>query len=581
MRVLNGNHQFEFGEFTLDANRKVLRRGGEIVSLPLKAVELLCVLIENHGEVVSKNDLIERVWKDSFVEDSVLTQNIYLLRKTLQTNGDKGLIKNVPRRGYLFGGEVRQILSELFAAADGTILTEDNGTTIIERHLFEKIEYEETDDAHNSAAEKAIAPLENKTQTSPRFYKIAFVGILLLTVLAGTVIYFRRDSRQTVSSPLPIKLKSVASPSAVKTLAVVPLKSADESLSNAFSSDLSNRLGSLNKFNVRPFAIVQKHAATGAKLESDFVLDGEIKSVKNQFRISVKLTDAKTGAEIWTEKFEYADQIQLQDAIANRAAQAITNTLSAEEREQISKKLPTNIAAYETFQNGYMLWRSRRDGTAYFKKAIELDSNFARAYVGLASWKMMNGGKDSPEAVEAEELLKKAFAIDDNLADAYAAQGFMLIFHRHDWENAEKSLKYALELDANNVNAHHWLGVLYSIHRRLDAAKTEMQIALELDPTNPTLLADLGQIYYFAGEKDSAIEYCKQALALDPNHTFANYYLSEINQPSATSDKEATLNQLEQANDNFFTLPYINVDPQYDKLRDEPRFRAILRKLNL
>lgn len=580
MRVLNGNHQFEFGEFTLDGDHKILRRGGEIVSLPLKAVELLCVLIENHGEVVGKNDLIRRVWKDSFVEDSVLTQNIYLLRKTLQTNGDKSLIVNVPRRGYLFGGEVRQILSEPSAAANGLISPDD--ATIIERHLFERIQYEETGDARNSIVEKTIAPLENKTQTSPRFYKTAFVGILLLTVLAGTVIYFRRDSRQTVSSSPSLKLKSVASPSAVKTLAVTPLKSADESLSNAFSSDLSNRLGSLNKFNVRPFAIVRKHAETGAKLESDFVLDGEIKSVKNQFRVSVKLIDTKTGAEIWTEDFENADQIQLQDAITNRAAQAITNTLSAEEREQISKKLPTNIAAYETFQNGYMLWRSRQDGTPYFGKAIELDSNFARAYVGLASQKMMDGVKDSPEAAEAEELLKKAFAIDDNLADAYAAQGFMLIFHRHDWENAEKSLKYALELDASNVNAHHWLGVLYSIQRKLDESKREMQIALELDPTNPTLLADIGQLYYFAGEKDLAIEYCERAIALEPNHNFANYYLNKINQPQASSDKGATLKQLEQqAKDNSFMLLYINVDPLYDELRDEPRFQKILRKMSL
>ena len=84
---------------------------------------------------------------------------------------------------------------------------------------------------------------------------------------------------------------------------------------------------------------------------------------------------------------------------------------------------------------------------------------------------MMQGVKDSPAAKEAEELLLKAFELDENSADAYAGQGFIRIFHHRDWEGAEKSLKNALELDANNVNAHHWLAVFYSIHRRLDEAK--------------------------------------------------------------------------------------------------------------
>ena len=86
MQALNGN-LIEFGEFRLDVTKKNLWRESEVVPLPLKAVELLCVLVENRGEVINKIVLMEQVWKDSFVEDSVLTQNIYLLRKTLQSGG--------------------------------------------------------------------------------------------------------------------------------------------------------------------------------------------------------------------------------------------------------------------------------------------------------------------------------------------------------------------------------------------------------------------------------------------------------------------------------------------------------------
>lgn len=575
-----GSNLIEFGEFRLDAEKKILWRGEAVVSLPLKSIELLCVLIERPGEVVGKDALIERVWKDSFVEESVLTQNIYLLRKTLQTKGDgKNLIKNVPRRGYLFGGEVRELRLDAPAPANGS----NGAATIIERHLFEKIEYEETDGAPDSVIEKSVAPLEIKTQISPqRIYQIAFAGLLLLTIITVAAFYFRGDSRPSaVSSPSPIKLKSVVSPSAVKTLAILPLRIHDEkekSFAESFAGDLSVRLGSTNKFAVVPFALVQERGRTNAELKVDYVLDGEVSAVNNFYAATLRLLDVKTGAEVWTGKFADANLIRLEDAISNKTAQAVTNQLTAQERETISKRLPTNLAAYENFQTGYALWRRREDGrrSAYFKRAIEADASFARAYVALAGAEAMDGAKDLAEA-----NLNKAFELDDNSADAYAVQGFIRIFYYSDWTGAEASLKNALALDANNVNAHHWLAVFYSIHRRLDEAKAEMQIALELDPTNPTLLGDLAQLHYFAGDKDSAVRYCETALEFAPNHIFAAQYLNSINQPPTVLDKESTLNQLSQADRNIFAAAYINVDPRYDALRDDARFQEILQKIKL
>ncbi len=581
MQVIGGN-LIEFGEFRLDPEKKILWRGEEVVSLPLKSIELLCVLIENRGAVVGKDALMERVWKDSFVEESVLTQNIYLLRKTLQHQGDgKNLIKNVPRRGYLFGGEVRHILSE--PAAGRLNLPEMNGAaTIIERHLFERIEYEETDDAPDLIVEKTAPPLESKTQTFSRVYQIASAGILLLTIITSAAFYFRGDSRPAVASvPPPIKLKSVASPSAVKTLAILPLRIHDEkekSFAESFAGDLSVRLGSLNKFAVVPFALVQERGRTNAELKVEYVLDGEVSAANNLYAATLRLLDVKTGAEVWASKFADADLVRLEDAISNKTAQAVTNQLTAQEKETISKRLPTNLAAYESFQTGYALWRRREDGQhiAYFKRAIEADASFARAYVALAGAEAMDGTLDA-----AEENLRKAFELDDNSADAYAVQGFIRIFYYRDWTGAEASLKNALALDANNVNAHHWLAVFYSIHRRLNEAKTEMQIALELDPTNPTLLGDLAQLHYFAGDKDSAVRYCEIALAFAPNHIFAAQYLNLVNQPPPVFDKESTLNQLSQADQNIFATTYINVDPRYDALRDDARFQKILQQMNL
>lgn len=559
MQDLNGNGLLEFGEFQLDTDKKILRRNGEIVPLPLKAVELLSVLVKNRGEVVTKNVLMETVWGDSFVEDSVLTQNIYSLRKTLKSGGGKNLIKNVPRRGYLFTSDVS--------------LPHE---TIIERHLYERVTIEESVDV----ADVAIA----LPRRAPRrkIFPYVLTGFASIFLAVSLYLYLGGNSRQTVSATLPLKIKAVTAPSAIKSLAVSSMQSTDEAFSSSFANDLSIRLGAINKFRVMPHAIVKECEKNGAELKIDFVLNGNVEAKNDRYSANVNLTDTQSNRKIWSNRFEFDNLIQLHDAITNQVSKALVDQLMPDELETISKRLPSNLAAYENFQTGYSLWRRRASGADYLKRTIELDANFAPAYAMLACRTAMDSVKGSAGAKNAEGLLQKAFELDDNLADAYAVQGFIRIFHHRDWTGAETSLQNALALDANNVNAHHWLGVFYSIHRRLDEAKAEMQKALDLDPTNPTLLADIGQLHHFAGEKDTAIEYCNKALAINPDHGFAKQYLNQINIPIEPREAQAVLKQLENfADENNFALPYINVDPKYEKLRNEPRFQAILRKLNL
>lgn len=560
MQSLNGKHLIEFGEFQLDSTKNVLRRNGEMVSLPLKAVELLIVLVENHGEVVSKEELMNRVWADSFVEDSVLTQNIYLLRKTLGTNGSKDLIKTVPRRGYIF---------------EGQIMEPSNGSaTVIERHLFERVSL----DVEEETKVKTFGALRSIST-----HHVAASVILLSLIAVATYFYFRNDTRPSAIAGLPpLKLKPFSVASGYKSLAVLPFKGLDEQFASSFSRDLSIRLGSANKFAVKPTELVNEYAKHGAELKTDFVLEGDLQIESNGFGATVRLTDVKNNSEIWSEKFEFDNAIQLQDVIANRTAKEITGRLTSEETAAVSKRLPSNLSAYENYQTGYALWRRRADGSAYLKRTVELDQSFAPAYALLANISATSGTGNSPEAQESEKLLQKAFSLDENLADAYAVQGFIRIFHHRDWPGAESSLKSALELDANNVNALHWLGVYYSLHRRLDEAKAEMHRALELDPTNPTLLADIGQLHYFAGENDIASEFVSRALAIDSAHPFANEYQHLLRANSSLGDPDETLKILGRAADSReFTLPYINVDPKYDSIRNDLRFQQILRRMNL
>src|SRR5215207_9091625 len=105
------NNLRDFGKCRLDIEKKILWCAEKPVQLPLKAVELLCLLVTRGGELVTKDEIWRAVWQDAFVEETNLTHNIYLLRKIFKDLGEKDLIQTVPRRGYRFAGELRENLS--------------------------------------------------------------------------------------------------------------------------------------------------------------------------------------------------------------------------------------------------------------------------------------------------------------------------------------------------------------------------------------------------------------------------------------------------------------------------------------
>ncbi len=545
MRVLEDDI-YEFGKFRLDAAHKVLRFDGEIIALSLKSVELLCVLVENRGEVVSKKEIFAQVWEDAFVEDSVLTQNIYTLRKMFEERGETALIKTVPRRGYIFNFEEKEATDAL----------------VIERNIYEEIEIEETE----------------TISATRKYWKFGLIPAALIIAIAGFAAVYLRPPKQEAKTNRVISIAPVsAASSKLKSLAVLPFTISDEK-ENAFADSLTNdltvRLGSLNKFRVLPHFIVKN----ATRIKSDFILTGKISVSGDKFKIQTIVRDVGKDADVLTKTFdaEQNNLVQLEDAISNGAANAILGTLPQAEKDELTKRLPTNFAAYETYQAGFEIWRKRHDATAYFEKAVELDANFARAYGGLASAKIF----DPQTKREIAENLEKALKIEPDSAEANAVIGFVKIFQEHDWTQAETTLKNALEADSGNVNAHHWLGIFYAIHRRLDEAKAEINAAIELDETNPTLFADLGMIQNFAGENEAAAASCQKALELDANSDFARKCLDDLQKP--LPDKATALNEIiEMERTGNYNLVFTRVSNRYAEVQNEPKVRKILRKINL
>jgi len=603
---------------------------GETVQLPLKAVELLCLLVESRGAVVTKEEIWHNVWNNSFVEETNLTHNIYVLRKALKDLGEDQFIKTIPRRGYRFTGRVREIPVD---------------DVIIERHALTRTTIE--------VEESPSTTTQIKRGRLP-FTLLASATAVIAIITISIWIFERPGS---------------ASRQPIRSLAVLPLKNVNDAGPDNHSGlgmadALITRLGNIKSLTVRPTSAIAKLENAdgdtieyGRKLQVDSVLEGTIYRLGDRVRVNMRLLKVADGETVWSGEFERiaVDEFAIEKEISLKAADALALNLTSAEQSALAQDHTRNADAYELYLKGRYAWSKRSwqgmdEAEKYFRAAIEKDPEFALAYVGLADRIVTEAN-----AGETEGLIEHALELDPNLAEAYATRGFYETFHRWRWADAEADLQNSIRLKPNYGTAHQWLAILFEIQGRTDEALAEMEKAVATDPTSPNFLADLGQTYYFRREYDKARQYCQRALELGPEFKFAHDYLMSISlvtgnldtavdewKVSAVSseifpniseqqrkrveerhttlesryrsgtradfvrdlitkdtkspayeygngrlyallgEQASALDALEKGIDgNGFGAVFVKADPFFDSLRNEPRYQDILKRMNL
>ena len=502
-----GSSVYEFGSFRLDSTERRLFCDGRPLHLQPKAFDTLLVLVQHSGHLLTKDELLNLVWREeTFIEENNLTQQIYALRKVLgQKSNGQDYIETVPRQGYRFTNDVREIFET------------ENGLVIKSREQYRFLIKEET----------TIEESEVKNKVMSFVWTRPFVFTALTLFLTGAI----------VVAVWAIKNQRRNNPTfAFKSIAVMPFKATnpvkdDEHIARGISYELSSRLGQIRSVNIRPAGIFNRTntepVAIANRLSAEAILTGEMQREGNQIHVSLRLVDA-SGVTLWTETLSDDSQniFKLQEAMANKIIAAFALNPNEKERESLSLRHTSNTEAYELYLKGLYLWNTREGANLHlsiqaFGQAIAKDEKFALAYVGLANAYAF----DLVHWRKAEETARKALALDSSLGEAHAAIGFVKLFWQWDFAEAEREFKRALELSPRYATAHQWYALWLAAHARKPEAVAEMKQALELDPLSPSINADLAQMFYFKKDYDQAIEQARRALEIDPNFYNAHLYL--------------------------------------------------------
>ena len=547
-----------FGRFRLDRGQRLLWAGEQIRPLEPKVFDTLLALVEAQGRLMSKEELLARVWPDTFVEEGSLARNISTLRKLLGEGTDRGrFIETIPRRGYRFVAKVR--------TAD------------------------ELDTSAVPPLETARAPLlsEMPAHAGARARVWAW-GAILLAVATGVGTWYLTASHARASR--------AAAP--VRSIAVLPLRNlSDESqeyFSDGITEELITTLAQIRTLRVISRTSIMRYKHSERSLQEiardlgvDAVLEGSIQLTGDRVRVTAQLIDARTDTHLWARTYDerFADAFTLQSNVAMAIADQVQVRLSPDGTNSRS----VDSAVYDqVLRARFLLNRSTRTDVL---KAIELlegavakDASYAPGYAALAAAYnrfgsvFVAGAPPASARLSAVRAAAHAIELDPNSADAYAALGATSL-RELDWAQASSALQKAIALCPSCVQAH----VSYSSYlvSRGEFAKAvdEARLSVALDPMSVEARHNLAWMLYFNREYPSAIQHLRTTLEMDPSYVMARWRLGQVHVVNGQLEEAAR--ELERALSDGMRAPAIlgMLADAYGRQGAPSRARRILEEL--
>ena len=491
-----------------------LSKQGRKIRLEGQPVQILICLLENPGELVTRDELRQRLWPaDTYgnFEDG-LNAAVKRLRQALNDSaGNPRFIETLPRRGYRFLAPVQAVNA-----------TEDVPNLI------------ETPPA-DTAAESGKPPGAKFVLWSP-FWKRS--GFALLLVLGISTTWMLRPK----NGPSPV----------IRSLAVLPLENLSHDPSQDYFADgmtdeLITELGQISEVRVisRTSAMTYKGAhkslpQIAGELNVDAVIEGSVLRSGDQVRITAQLIQAPADKHLWAQSYEgdVHQTLALQRQVARAIAEEIQVELTSHERDVLKRVKTVNPDAYEAYLKGRYFWNKRTaDGMKkaidYFNQAIEKDPNYAQAYAGLADsyalagdWQygVLTPGEAYPKARAAAT---KAIALDSTLGEAHISLAWCMDGFDWNWDSAGKEFTRGIELSPSYATGYHWYGWHLAALGRHDEAIAELEKAETLDPLSLIIGADLAEELLIAHRYDESVKQSRKTMHMDPFFALTHYVQGE------------------------------------------------------
>ena len=553
-------HLFQFGEFTVDGDQKVLLCNGLPRQLAPKLFDTLLILVQNAGRIVGKDELMNQLWPDTFVEEGNLTFNIRQLRKSLGDDARQPrFIETVPRRGYRFIAPVKELLSE------DRIITAHNESASVEvvGHRSPVIA------GIGGERETTVTPTRWSAERLRNTLLVAAAVALVFGSVGGWLIWSRSKRAQPTNNRL--------------MLAVLPFQNLTGDASQDYFSDglteemitqLGNvdpgRLGVIARTSVMHYQ--NSHVPLdqiGRELGVQYVLEGSVRRESDKVRITAQLIQIKDQTHLWSREYDrdISHLLLLQDEIAQEVAGEIRATLGETQKKTETVRQtsppPPIYEAYDLYLKGEYFFNKRtgagfKQAVDYFQQATAKDPNYARAYAGLADcYALMGGYSGAPQTEfmpKARAAALHALQLDESLPEAHTALALIVQNYDWDWQTAEKEFQRAIELNPNYATAHHWYAEHLTWLGRFDEALRESERARQLDPLSLIIAADNGAILYYSRQYDRAIAQFLAVREMDPNFPRAYMIDAVYEQKGRFAEALPNLEKLQTFGDQPWTL---------------------------
>src|SRR6266851_2892068 len=521
---LADGYLYRLGQFVLDSRKRTVSRADSPVSLTPKAFDVLLFLVQNPNRLVTKEELLQAVWGDTFVEEGNLTQYISHLRKALGDNSeDARLIVTIARKGYQFTADV----------------------TVAEAADTAKQAAVQVSTAESSLADTQPvlrSPAYEAVPKAPRHWrKAAFVGASAVLLVVVCFASWRHFSGMTAPRPQKIML------------AVLPFQNLTgdpdkEYLADGLTEETISLLGRLNPEQLgviaRTSVMGYKHKderldQIGRDLSVQYVLENSFRESGDHIRLTAQLIQVKDQTHLWSQDYDYPvkDILTVEDDLAKTVALEIRVRLTSKQQAQLAQSHPVNPEAFDAYLQGYHFFQGNADKDAdmaarYFERATQLDPTYGLAWVGLSRVRNWQANTSVIPAEEghrlAREAVERALALDPNLAEAHAQMGRIKRQNDFDWVGADASIRRAIAFEPGNPEFVRSAASSAALLGRFDEALPLSRRAVDLDPLNAESWESLGETEFFMGQLDKAEADFKKALELSADIWASHNLLSQI-----------------------------------------------------